>query len=43
MVKPKTKFETDKQLTFDESVKKINEVLAKIKNLDEDEGGDPKE
>lgn len=51
MVKPKTKYEEDKQITleesntlsFEDSLKKIKKVLDKLDNLEEDEGGEPKE
>jgi len=39
MAQRKTKYETDIQLTLEESRKKINKVLDKLDNLKEDEGG----
>jgi len=42
MVKPKTKYETDKQLTLEETREKIEKVLSKLDNLEEDEGGESK-
>jgi len=46
MVEKKTftqKNNTDKQLTFSESLKAIEKVLSKLDNLEEEEGGEPKE
>ncbi len=37
------KNDTDKQLTLEESRIKIEKVLAKLNNLTEEEGGEPKE
>ena len=43
MAKAKIKYETDKQLTIEETKIMIDKVFARMNSLTEEEGGDPDE